>query len=63
MNIDFNENAVIFQKILTLNCSVGNENVLVIFIGGIFTPHKYHFEYVALLAESEVATLIRRRKE
>lgn len=49
MNNDFDKNAIIFKKMLTLNCSMGNENVLVIFIAGVITLHKYHFRYITML--------------
>lgn len=53
MHNDLDKNAIIFQKILALNRSMGNENVLIVFVGGIFTPHKHHFKYVALLFEDK----------
>lgn len=49
MHNNLDENAIIFQKVLALNCSMGNKNVLIIFIAGVFTLHKYHFKDVPLL--------------
>lgn len=49
MNNDFDKNTIIFKKLLIFNCSMGNENVLVIFVAGIITPNVHHFRYVTLL--------------